>query len=193
MPAQCYGRWNMAPLWSQKSVVTISSPDYVVDDRFYPDQTNFIIANSRPHDGSTPEHRTPSRIHLPTATFYVCAKCDKKFNQFWDWAPICPHCAHGSYACVDGVTEVPVRQHTTILQERRVQTECFHRPLDNVLMATSDNFVSGTAAGPLSCASQWLLAAKVEALAYYEDMANAYGERRSSTAPSTVANDTTSS
>jgi hypothetical protein len=75
------GIWRLCGLknpWSR------SSPDYVVDDRFYPDQTNFIIANSRPDDGSTPEHRTPSRIHLPTATFYVCAKCDKKFNQFWD-------------------------------------------------------------------------------------------------------------
>ena len=68
------------------------SPNYVVDDRFYPDQTNFIIANSRPGDGSTPEHRTPSCIHLPTATFYVCAECDMRFNQFWDWARICPNC-----------------------------------------------------------------------------------------------------
>ena len=41
------------------------SPDYVVGDRFYPDQTNFIIASSRPGDGSTPEHRA-HRAHPPT-------------------------------------------------------------------------------------------------------------------------------
>jgi hypothetical protein len=106
----------------------------------------------------------------------VCAKCDTRFNQFWDWAPICPNCKHGSQKCVNGVTEASVRQHTTTQQERRVQTECLHRPLDTVLMAVSGNFVSGTATGPLSYASQWLRTAKVQAYARYEDMANASGE-----------------
>jgi hypothetical protein len=48
-----------------------------------------------------------------------------------------------------------------------------------VVVAKSANFVSGTDIGgswPYSYASQWLLAAKVKALAYYEDMAGAYGE-----------------
>jgi hypothetical protein len=131
-------------------------------------------------------------IHLPTATFYVCAKCDTRFNQFWDWAPICPNCNHGSHKCVNGVTETSVRQHITIQQERRVQTECLHRPLDTVLMAVSGNFVSGTASGPLSYASQWLRTAKVEAYARYEDKRMPM-VRRPSTSPNTVTFDTKNS
>jgi hypothetical protein len=171
---------NIWRLCGLKNPLDNSSPDYVVDDRFYTDQTNFIIANSR----------TPSRIHLPTATSYVCATCDKLFNQFWSWDPICPHCernacprckhsAWHSHTYVDGVSLLRPHRHTAILQDRRVQTDSFRRPLDTVVVAKSANFVSGTDIGgswPYSYASQWLLAAKVKALAYYEDMAGACGK-----------------
>jgi hypothetical protein len=68
--------------WANKWTVDRPFTSCVVDERFCPDQPT-AIANSRPGDGSTPGHRTPSSMHLPTATFYVCARCDKKFNQFW--------------------------------------------------------------------------------------------------------------
>jgi hypothetical protein len=99
----------------------------------------------------------------------MCTHCER------DACPRCKHSAWHSHTCVDGATEVSVRQHTVILQDRRVQTESFRRPLDTVVVAKSANFVSGSdiaGSWPYSYASQWLLAAKVKALAYYEDMAD---------------------
>jgi hypothetical protein len=150
--------------------------DYIAEERRCSQTT--IGVNCRPDDGSAPRHRTPSNVHLPTATFYVCAQCDTRFRQFWDWAAICPNCDcdHGSHSCVNGVTEISVRPHITIQQEQRVQTECLHRPRDAVLMAVSDNFVPGVATGTLSYASRWLRTAKDDAYARYEDAAHAYGE-----------------
>jgi hypothetical protein len=159
VPGMCRRRSSpgcACPIWrlcGLKNPLDNSSPDYA-------DQTNFIIANSRPDDGSTLEHRTPSHIHLPTAsTSYVCVKCDKLFRQYFSWDPICTHCEHDacprckhsawhSHTCIDGVSLLRPHRHTAVLQDRRAQTThvCL-APLDKVLTATSANFVPGTDIG----------------------------------------------
>jgi hypothetical protein len=73
----------------------------------------------------------PSSSHFgPTAAYYVCAQCNKRFGQFWSWAAVCPNCDYGSRSSVNGITAAAARRHVTIQQERRVQTKCIHRPMD---------------------------------------------------------------